>query len=429
MSIYRNILSNAGATAIGSLVQLVLILSLSRWLEVKEFAAFITATAVVGLGEMSSDFGVRIWATREFATKATSDGILGPAFLAKLGFSVFLVAIVLVFPFQLLNDEQALLAVLIACTQPSTDPLLWFMRGKERLDVEAVVTLLWRIGYAAILGALALLGSDVTLLLLAWLLCNMIRVWVEWYVPLLTVVRSGRMFEGRGFGLQVMNVVRLSFPIGFAFVVMALYQRLGVLMLGEISQPEPVAHFGAAFTLVSSAGFVATSITVSSFPRLAKAAAADDWMQVSEIANHKLWLIMMVFFPACLIGIIVAPWVVSILFPASYAPTSLVMMVLLPGLYISSINFALKYLMNTLRHNWVDAMSVLIGITVFVAIILSAQKDMLLQMVGLAWGVGEAFIFMVKWWVLQKDKRTCQIRLLRHLVVFVVLVCSFLILK
>lgn len=430
MSFYRNILSHAGATAIGSGVQLVLILALSRWLSIENFAGFIAATAVVGLGEMISDFGVRIWSTRQFAIRDNSEDVLGSALLAKAGFSILLLATILLFPVPILSPEQALLAVLIACIQPSTDPLLWYMRGKGRLDVEAAVTLSWRLANAALLGATAFFVGGLTWLLLGWLVSNAIRTWGEWNMPLLGIIRQGHVFGMEGLRTRALSVARLSFPVGLAFVIMALYQRLGVFVLGKISTPEMVAHFGAAFTLVASAGFVATSITVSSFPTLAKAADAGEWGQVSNIVNQKLWLVMMVFLPACFVGMVVAPWVIAWLYPLAYAPAAVAMVSLLPGLYISSINFALKYVMNILHCNWLDVMSVIVGILIFIAFLLFYKEGkQLLAVAGLGWGIGEASIFLIKWAVLHRDERVNQIKLGRHLAIFMALLCFLFIIR
>lgn len=421
MSYTRNILSNAGATAIGSAVQLILMLGLVRWLSVPDFAVFVTATAIVGFGEMASDFGVRIWSTRQFATRASSEGILGPALLSKAIFSVLSVLVILLLPFQHMTPPQVLLAALIACTQPSTDPLLWYLRGKERLDIEAAITLSWRIGNAITVGLGAMLNGDVTLLLGLWLFSNIVRGFFEWRKSHMLDLTNAPLFDGAGIGSQVLSVIRLSFPLGVAFLVMAIYQRMGVLILGEISTPETVAFFGVAFTLVTSAGFVATSITVSSFPRLVRTVKGKDWERLGEITNQKLVLVMAVFFPTCFLGMFVAPWVIRTLYPETYSTSAIAMIALLPGLYISTINFALKYLMNVLNYNWMDVISVCIGMLVFTFSLIGFKEQNLLLTAGIAWGIGETAIFAIKWAVLRSDKRTRRVKLSRHLFIYLLL--------
>lgn len=422
MNLYRNILSNAGATALGSAIQLLLLLALARWLPIEQFAVFITATATVGFGEMASDFGVRIWVTRQFAISSIIDGILGLGLLLKAIFSTLLTLVVLLLPFQLLTTQEALLVALVACTQPSTDPLLWYMRGKERLDIEALISLNWRIVNALLIGLAAWSGQSVPLLLSLWLMSNLLRIMVEWQLPVLGALRRAALLGSGNVLGQIIQVVRQSFPIGIAFFVMALYQRLGVLMLGVLAAPETVAHFGAAFTLVASAGFAATSITVATFPKLARAVHEENWQEVSAIANRKLRLVSVVFFPSCLLGMYFAPFIVRIVYPSAYVESAVAMVALLPGLYISSINFALKYLMNTIHKNWMDVVSVLFGIGVFLLAVVSADPSQFLKVVGLAWGLGEASIFITKWAVLKHDARMQSLGLVYHLALFLILV-------
>jgi hypothetical protein len=72
-----------------------------------------------------------------------------------------------------------MLSVLVAATQPGTDPFLWFLRAKERLDAEAVVVLISRVVMALSMIAAALLGCHLTTLLVIWLTCNVLRILIE----------------------------------------------------------------------------------------------------------------------------------------------------------------------------------------------------------------------------------------------------------
>jgi len=422
----RNVLSHAGATAVGSIAQLALILALSHWLTVAAFASFLTAVAVVGIGEMASDFGVRVWAIRQFALAKPVQRILAPTLLVKVGYSLLLVTIVMVLPLSLLDEKQVLLAALIAGTQPSTDPLLWFLRGKERLDVEAAVVLTWRIGNVILLAGLALMGFGVTALLLGWLVTNLVRGLTTWGLPWLAPLRQYSSWTMAGMMREAWSVTRLAFPIGTAFMAMAVYHRLGVLMLGELSQPQVVAWYGAAFTLVASVGFVATSISVSSFPALSRAAEVGAWNEASKIVYRKLHWVMLVFLPGCIMGIFLSTYVIGLLYPPSYAPAATAMVALLPGLYISTINLALKFVLNVLHLNWADVISVVFGIVFFAVVLLSATPKDVLRLVGFSWSLGELAIFMVKWSFLRRDGRITGLSLGQHVLVFIVLMLGLL---
>jgi len=402
----RNISFNALATASGSVTQFLLILTLTRLLSVDTFASFVTASAVVAVAEMTSDFGVRIWAVRRFALGTSSGETLFLAVTAKGFFSALMALVVVLVPWQLLNHLQAALCVLVAMLQPATDPLLWFLRGKERLDVEAIAVLSWRIGNALVLGIAAWLGASLSLLLSLWLGSSLLRLF---FVARLSLVRelfaTTRQVVVPVVLRQGLGVVQTAFPIGLAFLLMAFYQRLGVFSLGILGDTRDVALFGVAFVLVTSAGFLATSVTVASFPSLARSIEAGALKDAEFVVRRKLKLIALLFFPSCILGALIAPWFIPIAYPASYLPAATVVIGLAPGLFISAINFSLKYLLNALHLNWLDACSVVAGVFVFITVLVLPRWNVLLDGAAFAWCGGEMAIFLTKWYILFRDGR------------------------
>ncbi|RMG39451.1 MAG: hypothetical protein D6732_04230 [Methanobacteriota archaeon] len=210
---------------------------------------------------------------------------------------------------------------------------------------------------------------------------------------------------------------------------MTLYQRLGVLLLGEITSAHSVAIYGVAFTLVASAGFVATSITLASFPILSKSLAENNWSEVHEAVERKLMLIMTVYLPACIAGSLIAPWVISSIYSSSYKDVPLIMYALLPGLYISSINFALKYFMNGIKLNWHDALSAFVGILVFIVFLMIPKWKDAALMAGWAWGLGEVSNYLMKWYAIKRYFKQVSLDLMRHLITFIVLITVFFLLQ
>lgn len=429
-TLYKNIVSNATGTAIGSLIQLALIFLLARFLSVHEFAVYLTSVSIVGVGEIGSDFGTRVWATKQFAIVEHPHASLSSSLASKLFFSISLGIVLFLYSPSLLSFPQLLLVLFIAIMQPSTDPFLWYLRGVERLDVEAVVVLGWRFFNAMAIAILAFAGFGVTALLSVWVTANLLRMLLEWRLPMLRPLRRDKTSSilSGNFAVNGMRLIRTVIPIGLAFFLMALYQRVGVLLLGEVADAHAVAIYGAAFTLVASAGFVGTSITVSSFPQLARAIEGQDWKSAEATASRKLRLIMAFFFPACIVGGLIAPLVIRLLYPASYSGAVGIVLALLPGLYISTVNFALKYLLNALALNWIDALSAGVGIITFAAVVVIPGWHLIAEAAGWAWGAGEAVIFIIKWMALLRDGRM-RLPVGRHLLLFLLLVGVFLLMR
>jgi hypothetical protein len=122
------------------------------------YAAFLNATFLVGLLEMASDYGARIWATREFSVSESPRSVLKNSVYCKVFYTLVSALALSLIPFNTLTAFDFLLSVLVASTQPSTDPLLWYLRGRERLDIEAVVVLAFRVIVAIGMLAATVLG-------------------------------------------------------------------------------------------------------------------------------------------------------------------------------------------------------------------------------------------------------------------------------
>lgn len=362
----RNVLSNAGSNAFNSLLQLGLLCFLFQHLSNTVYAAFLLATFLVGLLEMASDYGTRIWATRAFATDADARRVLIRSLQSKACFTALSGLVFSLVPTNTLPSSAYWLCVLIAATQPGSDPLLWFLRGRERLDLEAAVVLACRTATAIGILIAAAIAPDLQVFLTIWLLGNLSRLLVEWN---LAAVRSlhqpavGHSDAVSGFS----HVLRAAFPIGTAFVLTSLFQRASVFLLEVFATPEDIKSYGTAFRLVCTSGFVATSICVSSFAMLARAVESGDRRHQADIIGRKLRLVTFVFLPAAVAGSVFVQPAAAYLNSPQVMDVAMVVTLLMPGLYISCINMGLKYTLNAYALNWQDVLAVLIGLSVLTA--------------------------------------------------------------
>lgn len=400
----KNVISNAGANAFGSIIQFALVFFLVHWLPVHEFAIYITIAALVAVGEMLSDFGLRIWAQRHFAIQNDAATPFAIASSTKIVFSVVFGMALMMYPWHGMDTWQVSIAVLIAVTQPPSDPMLWFLRGKERLDIEAVVLIGWRFFNAVAILLVGMLGKGIDGILITWLSVNVLRLIIEAGINLIRPLwRQARQVPVAL--ADVYKAARQAMPIGLSFVLLSLYHRLGVFLIGEHGTPTDVALFGAVFTLVASAGFVATSITVAGFSPLSRAIEANSLAEATAICHRKLRLIGLVFFPSCLIGMLIGPGVIGLLYPPNYFPAGEAMPLLLAALFLSTINLALKYALNALKYNWQDAASASFGIATFIAVYLLPPWHSPPVGAAFAWCMAEGIVFLLKLITLRKDKR------------------------
>lgn len=405
-----NIISHAGSNAVGMAMQMGLLLVLSWQAEVATFGVYLSAVALIGVTEMASDFGTRVLAVRQFARPHDETGFAG-VLGSKLVYGVAMFLIVPWLPIPMLTDGQVLLCLLIALSQPSTDPMLWFLEGRNRFDVQAGVFLAWRTATVLLIGMVGILDADVTTMLWMWLLCNVFRWLMEQRIPLLKGFMQDFGRIDRGSLRQGLQLAKKAFPIGIAFFLVSLFQRLGVFLLGSQGDPWQVALYGVAFTIVASSGFVGTSITLASFPRLSRSIDAQDWESAARIVRQKIGMISLIFVPSCAMGMLLAPFLMPLLLGEKYVGGSSVMVLLLAGLYISVINFSLKYVLNALHRNWMDAASALLGIVIYCAWVLWPTGAVNAERAAIAWGVSETGAFVLKCAVVYMDGRLTGVRL------------------
>ena len=86
--IRKNTISNAAGICVHILLQLGLMFLMFEVLSTAAYAAYIAATAVIAVCEMASDFGARLWATRQFAITSQPRTTLQLAWSCKLFYTL-----------------------------------------------------------------------------------------------------------------------------------------------------------------------------------------------------------------------------------------------------------------------------------------------------------------------------------------------------
>lgn len=363
----RNVVSNAGGNALNSVLQLGLLLLLSRMLGSATYAAWLTAGSIIAIGECASDFGTRLWAVRSFAGASDAAAVLRQSLLNKLFYTACAVAVLSMLPLNTLAPFELLMAIAVAATQPSTDPLLWFLRGKDRLDIEAALVLSARLGMVALVIAAGWFALPLQWLLSCWLLCNVTRMMATFQLAICDPLRARNLKE-EATGLRgIRDGVAGVFPIGVSLVMAPFFTQAALLTLSIQGTDHDVNVFGTAFKLVIATGFVGTSVVVSSFARLSEAAKENDAERVQKIVNQKCGLLNQVMLPVCLLGIVFAIPVSKLILTTELSAVGAAMVLLIPGLYLSCVNMAGKYTLNACGRNWLDVASMLVGFVAFAA--------------------------------------------------------------
>jgi O-antigen/teichoic acid export membrane protein len=422
----KNFIADSSATAAGLVAQLLLIVVLARVLDTRAYSGYILAASLVAVGEMCSDFGTRMWAIRQTALGMDLRAGLRPILLTKLAYTALFAAGVALLVGHTIPAAGRCLIVAIAFLQPSTDPILWQYRGREQLYVDASITFAWRVGAAMLMLLAAWLSRDLILTLAAWLIANVTRValeiaWLRLRAPPAAAQPHAAPSHAALELPSAGALIREVFPIGCAFVLMSLYQRVGVFALSRISDATAVAVYGTSFSLVTVPGFFAVSVSSALLPRLSRSVHTRSFAEATGTLDRGLALIAALSAALCLAGVMAAPWVFDLLLPARYYEGHLVMQILLPGLYVSSLSVLLKFCLNALSLNTHDAVASGLGIVVFVLVMVVPHWSVPSWGAAFAWNVGELSIFIARALVMARDGRLRMGRVVRLGLLYAVL--------
>lgn len=418
-----NFLVDSAATSIGLLARLLLVIFLARILDTQTYAAYILANATVAVGEVFSDFGARTWATRVYALGAgLGENLRFILTLKGVLTSLFGLCILLVVMHRL-SPALCLIITAIAFVQPSSDPILWLFRGREQLYLEALFTLFWRIGIAVAMYLVARATQSIALMLIAWFVISVCRIVAE--IGWLSLHKRGAQ-RGKevapGPLLKPLKLVTHILPLGVGLLLMCLYQRIGIFALSRLTDPVNVALYGTAFSFVAVPGFLSVSVSNALFPRLSRGVHSGDTRGTEKTTEQGMMIIAVIFGAISIVGVVLAPWIFKILLPARLYAGHVVMEILFPGLYISSISVFLKYCMNALSLNVHDASACALGIVVFLMVLIVPDWKVPVWGAAIAWNAGEVAIFVLRLSMIYLDGRLDIRRSVQLGLVYVILI-------
>lgn len=408
----KNVLTNSVMSVVNGLFQLLLIMAVGRLTDEVFFASFLIAAALVAISEHGSEFGSSVWGMQRFASASVPARVLISCFQVKAFFSLILLCLLLILPIPTLSLVQVFLCFLVAVTQPSADPILWFLRGTERLDKDALVLVLWKAASVGIMALILWSGGTLDMMLTGWFCINVLRQLLV-YACLRTLLGTGKPrppheLDKHHFAMaelasdtvsddKLLSVVRRSIPTGTSSLVMALNQRILLFVMGFIASTSDLSQFGAAHTLVSQAGFLAMALVLSYLPSLARtqdaAFASGDDTAMREILRRKFSRIALLIGAFCLFGIAASATLATIVYGQQFPLAGPLMSVLWPGLFLWSISISLRFVLALRRSAWIDLSGSAAGLAssvtlLWIGAMLNADSQSLVWIAAIAWVAG-----------------------------------------
>ena len=293
----------------------------ARYLGVAGFGQYAFVAALIFLGNVATTFGTDTLLIREVARRQPADSVLVTAALwLQLTLSTAWL-IVVALGAGVLSSQSTTVTVALLVYSLSLLPLAFYtvftavLRAHERMDLYLLLNV--AVAFIQLGGAWWVLQASGTLLSLVIMLSA---------TQLIAAVFAGVLcYRGvSAFQLkisvahqQVLRVARLAWPFALLGVLAVIYQRLGVLMVSALSTEVQTGWYGAAARINEPIKLLHFAVLGALFPALAQRTMSEF---IAARVFRRAWLFLLISsIAAAVIIIALAPFIVTLLFGASYA--------------------------------------------------------------------------------------------------------------
>ncbi len=341
--------SKLAAEVVGRLFQFALIYAAQRALGPAGYGVVTYGLAIGVVLAPATDLGLQLIITREIAgDQNTAPQLAGIGLTLKL--LLALVVIGALIPISLLRPDGAILATFIlglaVISSSFAEYFGYVFRGLRRVELDAALTVLLRLGVFAF-GVVALLWSaSVNSVAVAYLAGNGLvallgYVWLRrrFFAPVLRVKRS-----------EAARLLRQALPLGGAILLSIVYTRTSVFILDAISGSTAVGEYGVALRLTEPLALIPSAVMAAVFPALAQALANQGYAATLPLRVKTIGLLALIGLLIAIAGALLGPQLLHFLYNDQYAGSTVALQILALAILPMFINYALTHFLVALRQ-------------------------------------------------------------------------------
>lgn len=312
-----NIVAQILGKVLSSIIGLLAITQICRYLTVADFGGYTLAFSFLTLFHPLVDMGLNTIAAREISREPPkTHSLLSELLLIKgilailailliigltylLGYPLGVRHLILVASFSLWNIVLGSLEVLLIVRQR----LFWlaisqiFSNMLFLMLVYGVMAL--RLGVSSLIGV-QILSASFSYLLVFW-------------------ATKGYFRLARPSWLGAKTIFRLSLPQGIASLVTTYYFNIDVVMLSKLMDESAVAYYGAACRLLAFMIFIPHAIMMSLFPILARSRHQDP-KAFANIFSFSFYLLLVIGIPVAVWATFYARPIIELIYTSTFGP-------------------------------------------------------------------------------------------------------------
>ncbi len=332
MTIARKVVYNVFVSAFSKVLSTVLALVaigfITRYLGPEGFGKYTTALAFFALFMALADFGLNTVSAREISKKnADEKKIIGNVFTLRISISLIMIVLGLGIVFFLPYEDDLkgaiLLSLLAFFFSSSYTVLNGIFQKRLIMDRVALVEVLGKaLQFAFIIGAihwnlglLAIMGAFVSFMIFN---TSLLLWWSRRFVP---------------FSFQFdfpfwKKFLQQSFPLGLATILTFFYFKFDAILLSFLQGTEAVGIFGAAYKIIENATFFPAMIAGLILPLLARH-IGNDAIGFRRIADAMAKTFLLIVVPLFIGGFILAEDIILLIGGEAFLASVPVLQILL----------------------------------------------------------------------------------------------------
>jgi O-antigen/teichoic acid export membrane protein len=341
--------SKLGAEIIGRLFQFALIYAAQRLLGPANYGVITYGLAVGVVLAPVTDLGMQLIITREVArVERIAPRVSGIGLVLKLLLTIGAVVVLVLISLQRPGGTAFATFVLGAAVICSSfaEYFGYVFRGLRRVELDALLTLLLRLGVFTFGSTALLLHPSVNGVALAYLIGNGLAAvlgytWLRrrFFKPRLTARRSA---SGA--------LLHQALPLGGAILLSVAYTRTAVFLLDAFGNSTAVGEYGVALRLTEPLALIPSALMAAVFPALAHTMAQAGYAATRVLRLKTIGVLSLTGSLIAVGGMLLGPWLIHFLYGTQYAGSTPALQLLALATLPIFINYALTHFLVARRQ-------------------------------------------------------------------------------
>jgi O-antigen/teichoic acid export membrane protein len=341
--------SKLSAEIVGRLFQFALIYAAQRILGPADYGVITYGLAVGIVLAPATDVGMQLIVTREVArTERIAPRLSGIGLALKLLLTIGAVALLLPISLQRPDDTTfATFALGLAVIGASFAEYFGYVfRGLRRVELDAVLTLLLRLGVFFLGFTALLLRPSINGVAAAYLIGGVLAAllgytWLRrrFFKPVLKARRSASI-----------ALLRQALPLGGAILLSIAYTRTAVFLLDALNSSTAVGEYGVALRLTEPLALIPSAIMAAVFPALTHALTQAGYASTQSLRRKTIGVLSLAGLLIAVGGVLLGPWLIQFLYGTQYAGSTLPLQLLSIAVLPIFINYTLTHFLVARRQ-------------------------------------------------------------------------------